>query len=72
MRSCLLQNMCVTSVTCQNVCDELLKLNEINFHGSQIKIEEAKSTREQTIVISSPAKNQPVVVNENLLKQNSL
>ena len=53
------------------VCGELLKLNEVNFHGSQIKIEEAKSTREQTIVISSPAKNQPVVVNENLLKQNS-
>ena len=53
------------------VCGELLKLNEVNFHGSQIKIEEAKSTRGQTIVISSPAKNQPVVVNENLLKQNS-
>ena len=59
MRSYLLQN-----------CDEVLKLNEINFHGSQIKIEEAKSTREQTIAISSP--NQPVVANENLLKQNSL
>ena len=54
----------------KHVYDELLKLNEVNFHGSQIKIEEAKSTREQTIVISSPAKNQPVVVNENLLKQN--
>ena len=40
--------------------------------SSQIKIEEAKSTREQTTVISSPAKNQSVVVNENLLKQNSL
>ena len=35
-----------------------------------LKIEEAKYAREQTIVISSPAKNQPVVVNENLLKQN--
>ena len=56
----------------KHVCDELLKLNEVNFHGSQIKIEEAKSTREQTIVSSSPAKNQPVVVNENLLQQNSL
>ena len=56
----------------RHVCDELLKLNGINFHGSQIKIEVAKSTREQTIVSSSSAKNQPVVVNENLLKQNSL
>ena len=56
----------------KHVYDELLKLNEVNFHGSQIKIEEAKSTREQTIVSSSPAKNQPVVVNENLLQQNSL
>ena len=62
MRSCLLQD----------VCDELLKLSEVNFHVSQIKIEEAKSTREQTIVSSSPAKSQPVVVNENLLQQNSL
>ena len=56
----------------KHVCDELLKLNEVNFHGSQIKIKEAKSTREQTMVILSPAKNQPVVVNEKLLKQNSL
>ena len=56
----------------QNVCDELLKLNEVNFHGSQIKIEKAKSTTEQIIVISSQPKNQSVVVNENLLKQNSL
>ena len=56
----------------KHVCDELLKLNEENFHGSQIKIQEAKSKREQTIVISSPAKNQPIVVNENLPKQNSL
>ena len=54
------------------VCADLLKLNEVKFHGSQIKIEEAKSAREQTIVISSPTNNQPVVVNENLLKQNSL
>ena len=37
-----------------------------------LKIEEAKYAREQTIVISSPAKNQPVVLNENLDKQNSL
>ena len=50
----------------KHVCDELLKLNEIKFHGSQIKIEEAKSTREQTTVVSSPAKNHLVVVNENL------
>ena len=56
----------------KHVCDELLKLNEENFHGSQIKIQEAKSKREQTIVISSPAKNQPIVVNENLPQQNSL
>ena len=56
----------------KHVCAELLKLNEENFHGSQIKIEEAKSKREQTIVISSPAENQPAVVNENLPKQNSL
>ena len=54
------------------VCADLLKLSEVKFHGSQIKIEEAKSAREQTIVISSPTNNQPVVVNENLLKQNSL
>ena len=33
------------------VCADLLKLNEVKFHGSQIKIEEAKSAREQTIVI---------------------
>ena len=62
MRSCLPQN----------VYDELLKLNEIKFHGSQIKIEEAKSTREQTIVVSLSAKNQLLVVNENLEKQNLL
>ena len=62
MRSCLLQN----------VCDESLKVNEVRFHVSKIKIEEAKSAREQTTVISSPAKNQPVAVNENLLKQNLL
>ena len=30
----------------KHVCDELLKLNEVNFHGFQIKIEKAKSTRE--------------------------
>ena len=62
MRSCLPQN----------VYDELLKLNEIKFHGSQIKIEEAKSTREQTIVVSLSAKNQLLVVNENLERQNLL
>ena len=55
-----------------SICDELLKLCEVKVHGSQIKIEEAKSTREQTIVILSPAKKQPVVVNENLFKQSSL
>ena len=56
----------------KHVCDELLKLNEVNFYDSQINIEEAKSKRELIIVISSPARNQPVVVNENILKQNSL
>ena len=54
-----------------HVCDELLKLNEVKFHGYQIKIEEAKSTREQTIVVSLPAKNQPAVVNKNQEKQSS-
>ena len=53
----------------KHVCDEFLKLNEKRFHGSQIKTEEAKSTTEKTIVVSSPAKNQLVVVNENLEKQ---
>ena len=48
----------------RHVCDELLKLNEVKFFCSQIKIEEAKSTRGQTIFVSSPAKNQPVVVNK--------
>ena len=52
--------------------DELLKLNKLKFHGSQIKIEKAKSTRGQTIIASSPGKNQPVVVNKNLEKQNLL
>ena len=55
----------------KHVCDEFLKLNEANFYGSQIKIEEMKSARRQTIV-SSPNKNQPVVVNKNIEKQNSL
>ena len=55
----------------KHVCDELLKLNEVKFYGSQIKIEEAKSIRGQTIVASSPAKNQRVFVNKNLEKQNS-
>ena len=62
MGSCLLQNM----------CDELLKLNEVEFYGSQVKIEQVKSTRGQTIAVSSPAKNLSVVVNKNLEKQNSL
>ena len=48
-----------------------LKLNEVKLHGSQIKIEEAKSTRGKTIVVLSPAKNQAVVGNKNLEKQNS-
>ena len=52
----------------KHVCDELLKLNEVKFHVSRIKIQEAKSTRGQTIVISSSAKNQPVVANKNLEK----
>ena len=56
----------------KHVCDELLKLNKVKFYDSQIKIEEAKSTRRQTIVVSSTAKNQPVVVNNNLEKRSSL
>ena len=56
----------------KHVCDELLKLNEVKFYGCQIKIEEAKSARVQTIDASSPAKNQPVVMNKNTEKQNSL
>ena len=56
----------------KHVCNELLKLNEIKFYGSQNKIEEAKSTRGQTIVALSPAKNQQIVVNKNLEKQNLL
>ena len=39
----------------KHVCDELFKLNEVKFNGSSIKIKEAKSTREPTIVVSSPA-----------------
>ena len=39
----------------KHVCDELFKLNEVKFNGSPIKIKEAKSTREPTIVVSSPA-----------------
>ena len=54
------------------MCDELLKLNELKFYGFQINIEEAKSTRAQTIAASSQAKNQLVVVDKNLEKQNSL
>ena len=48
------------------VCDELLRLNEVAFYASQTKIELAKSTRAQTIVVSSPSKYQPVVANKNL------
>ena len=55
----------------KNVCNELLKLNEVKFYGSQIKIEYTKSTRGKTIVVPFPATNQPVVVNKNLGKQNS-
>ena len=54
------------------VYDELFKLNEGKLYGSLIKIEETKTTRGKTIVVSSPAKNQPVVVSKNLEKQNSL
>ena len=63
MHLCLLQNTCVTSYS---------KLNELKFYGFQINIEEAKSTRAQTIAASSQAKNQLVVVDKNLEKQNSL
>ena len=48
----------------KHVCDKLHKLNEINFYGSQIKIEDVKSIRGQTNIVSSPAKNQPIVVNK--------
>ena len=50
----------------------LVQLNEVKFYGSQIKIKETKPTKRQTIVVSSPDKTQPVVVNNNLEKQNSL
>ena len=40
----------------KHVYEQLLKLNKVKFYGFQIKIEEAKSTTEQTIVVSSPAK----------------
>ena len=56
----------------EHVCNELLKVNDVKFYGSQIKIEEAKSTKGQTIVFSSPAKNQLLVVNKNLEKRNLL
>ena len=52
----------------KHVYNELLKLNEVNFYGSQIKIEEAKSARGQSIAVSSLAKNQPVVGNKNIEK----
>ena len=38
----------------------------------QIKIEEAKSAIGQIVVVSSPAKNQPVVVKKYIEMQNSL
>ena len=41
----------------KHVCHELLKLNEVELYRSQIIIEEAKSTRGQTIAVSSSAKN---------------
>ena len=56
----------------KHVCDELLKLNKVKFYGSQVKIEETKSARGQTIAVSSPAKNQLLVGNKNIEKQNSL
>ena len=56
----------------KHVCHKLLKLNEAKFYDSQIKIEEAKSARGQTIVVWSSAENQPVVVNKNIENQNSL
>ena len=55
----------------KSMCSELLKLNKVKLYGSQIKIEDTKSTRGETIVVSFPATNQPVVVNKNLDKQNS-
>ena len=56
----------------KNVWDKLLKLHKTKLFGSQIKIKEVKSTRGQTIVVLSPAKNHPAVVNKNLEKQSSL
>ena len=56
----------------KHVCNELRKPNEVKFYGSQIKIKEAKFTRGQTIAVSSPAKDQSVVVNKILEKQTLL
>ena len=53
------------------MCDELLKLNETNLNGSQIKIEKTKSTRRQEIIVPSPTKFQPVGGNNHLGKQNT-
>ena len=33
----------------EHVCNQLLKLNKVTFYGSQVKIEEAKFKRGQTI-----------------------
>ena len=59
-------------IPAQIMCDELLKLNETNLNGSQIKIEKTKSTRRQEIIVSSPTKIQPVGGNNHLGKQSTL
>ena len=48
----------------KHACVKFPKLNEVKFYGSQIQ-----SARGHAIVVSSPAKNQPVVVNKNLEKK---
>ena len=56
----------------KHVCEQLLKLNEVKFHGSQSKSKRQNLRESRVIVVSSPAKNWLVVVNENLLKHFSL
>lgn len=62
----------VRSFLLKIMCDKLLKLNETNLNGSQIKIEKTKSTRGQEIIVPSPTKIQPVDGNNHLGKQNTL
>ena len=62
----------VRSFLLKIMCDKLLKLNETNLNGFQIKIEKTKSTRRQEIIVPSPTKIQPVDGNNHLGKQNTL